>query len=81
MFINEVTEGERVLRLPIADSFAYHRWGGVKAGSTYKPWTDKRSTMASACRWTLYHPVDDLDLTESVDLFGSSVGKETYACT
>jgi hypothetical protein len=29
----------------------------------------------------LYHPVDDLDLTESVDQFGSSVGKEVNACT
>ena len=35
MFINEVTESERVLKLPIVDSLAYHRWGGVKIGSTY----------------------------------------------
>jgi hypothetical protein len=32
--------------------------------------------MASACQWTLYHPVDDLDLIESVDLFWLKLEKK-----
>ena len=47
MFINEVTESERVLKLPIVDSLAYHRGGGVKVGSTYS--VDSSLTDSVTC--------------------------------